>query len=363
MTACIQQRADYNWYYSGIIRENPMSLMALEIAESPDVARQQAVQVASTLKSVVASLRAADPALIVTCARGSSDHAATYAKYLFETMLDIPVASHAPSVASIYKQKLSRLNRALFLAISQSGASPDLILSAEAARKAGATVVALVNAEGAPLGQKADFLLPLSAGEERSVAATKSCIATLLMIARLAAHWQEDEALLQALAEVPDQLEQAINCDWAPALPVLQQAKGLFVIGRGLTLGIAQEAALKLKETSGLHAEGFSAAEVKHGPMALVNRDMPVLVFAPADATREGLDILVADFAARGAPVIVAGADMPGALRVPTVEKTHAALAPILSLASFYGFANALSLARGFDPDRPPHLLKVTKTL
>jgi glucosamine--fructose-6-phosphate aminotransferase (isomerizing) len=202
--------------------------------------------------------------------------------------------------------------------------------------------------------------LPLHAGPETSVAATKSYIAALSAVAQLTAAWTEDRDLSAALDRLPDQLAQAWTLDWSPAVQALTPAKSLFVLGRGPGFAAAQEAALKLKETCGLHAEAFSAAEVLHGPMALVEARFPVLIFAQGDLSETGVVGLARDLAARQAQVLLAGADEPGAL---PFARAHAALQPIALIQSFYRMANALSLARGFDPDSPPHLRKVTETV
>jgi glucosamine--fructose-6-phosphate aminotransferase (isomerizing) len=250
----------------------------------------------------------------------------------------------------------------LFIAISQSGKSPDLLTTTRAAKEGGATVVALCNTQDAPLMQLADVAVPLHAGAETSVAATKSYIASLSAIAQLLAYWTDDRDLLRALPETPDLLARAWQCDWTPVTDTLRDAVNLFVLARGFGLGIAQEAALKLKETCGLHAEGFSSAEVKHGPMALVRAGFPVLMFTQSDDTRAGIAELAAEFAARGAAVLLAGAQARGALTLPTVT-AHPVIEPLLSIQSFYRAANTLALARGLDPDTPPHLNKVTETL
>ncbi|WP_255500800.1 SIS domain-containing protein [Caulobacter sp. 17J80-11] len=330
-------------------------------AEAAEASRVVAGQLADGAAARLgARLRELQPRVVVTCARGSSDHAATYAKYLIETRTGVPTASAAPSIASVYAAE-PKLDGALFLAISQSGKSPDLLAGAEQAKKAGAFVAALVNVEDSPLAELADAVVPLKAGPELSVAATKSYIASLSAIAGVVAAWAGDEALEHALTGLPDALARAWALDWSPAVGRLVDARDLYVVGRGLGFGVAQEAALKFKETCGLHAEAFSAAEVKHGPMALVQPGFPVLALAQDDETREGVAALAAEFAARGAEVIAAGVEAPGALVLPTVAG-HPALEPLLRVQSFYRMANALSVARGFDPDRPPHLAKVTET-
>ena len=288
------------------------------------------------------------------CARGSSDHAATYAKYLFETRAGVLVASAAPSIASVYGARQD-LRDCLFLAISQSGRSPDLLSTLAAARQAGALGVALVNDEDSPLARAADHVLPLCAGEEKSVAATKSYIASLAALAHLAAEWTADEGMSRALARAPDDLERAWQLDWQPALDILRPANHLYVIARGMGLGVAQEAALKCKETCGLHAESFSAAEVRHGPQALLEENFPALLFAQGDETREGIEALARDLIARGVNVLIAGAELPGALALAAIA-SHPAIEPMLMAQSFYRLANALALARGARSRPPPAL-------
>jgi glucosamine--fructose-6-phosphate aminotransferase (isomerizing) len=307
------------------------------------------------------TLRRLSPRAVVTCARGSSDHAATFAKYLIETRLGILTSSAAPSVSSVYAAKAD-LRGTVLIAISQSGASPDLLATVANARAAGAMIIALVNVETSPLAGAADFTIPLHAGTEQSVAATKSYIGSLAALVHLVASWGDDADLSDALLEAPAQLERAWKLDWRPGLAPLRTARDLYVVGRGLGLGVAQEAALKLKETCGLHAEALSAAELRHGPMALVNAGFPVLMFAQNDETISGIESLAAELAGRGAQILLAGATLPDTLTLAT-ERAHPAIQPMLIIQSFYRMVNALALARGFDPDRPPHLRKVTETV
>lgn len=316
-----------------------------------------------TLTRLGERLRAQPPRAVITVARGSSDHAATFGKYLIETLTGVPTSTAAMSVSSIYASPVVA-EGALCIAISQSGRSPDLLSSVEAHRKAGATIVALVNDEDSPLAALADERLPLKAGPETSVAATKSYITSLAGLAAIAAAWSADRALSEGLNRLPQHLDLAFALDWSAALPVLTQARNLFVIGRGYGFAVAQEAALKLKETCALHAEAFSSAEVRHGPMAIVNDGFPILAFATSDAAGDGVREVCAEFAARGASVLLANpiAAIAGITHLPAL-KAEPALEPILQIASFYRLANQLSLARGLNPDTPPHLNKVTKTV
>jgi glucosamine--fructose-6-phosphate aminotransferase (isomerizing) len=334
------------------------TMMHREAAEAPDAVARFLDHNAETLDRIGIRLRAVPPAFVVTCARGSSDHAATYGKYLIETMLGVPTASAAPSVSSIFGAN-ARAPGALCIAISQSGRSPDLLETARAYKTGGAYLVAIVNDQGSPLAALADEGLPMCAGPERSVAATKSYIASLAALAALVAHWAQDIDLQTQLSALPVTMRSAFALDWSSAQNILADARNLFVIGRGYSLGIAQEAALKFKETCGLHAEAFSSAEVRHGPMAIVGRDFPVLAFATSDTAGDDVRSVVAQFAERDAAVMLADAAGGGSLGALSA---HAALEPILMVQSFYRFVNALAVARGIDPDAPPHLKKVTQT-
>jgi len=335
--------------------------MFREAAQAPEVVRAQLAANEARAARLAERLRRSPPRAIVTCARGSSDHAATFARYLIETRLGLLTSSAAPSVSSVY-EAAPDLAGTLMLAISQSGASPDLLAVVSQARAAGAYIVALVNAPGSPLALLADELLPLHAGTEESVAATKSYIASLAAIVQLVARWSGDAPLAAALAAAPERLARAWQCDWSAAIARLTPARNLYVIGRGLGLGIAQEAALKFKETCGLHAEALSAAELRHGPMALVHAGFPLLLFTQNDESRAGVRQLAAELAAQGADVLLAGARVARTTELPT-EGAHPVIEPLLFAQSFYRMANGLSLARGRDPDAPPHLSKVTETL
>lgn len=339
------------------------SLMLREAREAPAaVARALAANTADC-RALAERLRAAPPPFAVTCARGSSDHAATYAKYLFELRLGLVTASMGPSVRSVYAAA-PRMAGALFLALSQSGRSPDLVQLAAAARAGGAATVALVNEAASPLAGACETVLQLHAGPERSVAATKSVIAALAAVVQLYAFWHGEPALAPVLERLPRDLEAAARADWSAALPLLSNAQHLYVIARGIGLAVAQEAALKLKETAGLHAEALSAAELMHGPLALAGADFPVLMFVQPDEAEAGLIDLADDLRRRGVPLVVAGArPVAGAVHLPLAPDIDALAAPLVLLQSFYPLAEAAARARGHDPDRPPHLRKVTETL
>jgi glucosamine--fructose-6-phosphate aminotransferase (isomerizing) len=345
--------------------------MADELREAPRAVLDQAQSLAAPLQALVARLKSRPPQLAVTCARGSSAHAATFGKHLIERHLGIPVAAMAPNIASVYRQPL-RLSGQLFLAISQSGRSDDLVESTIMARAAGALTAALVNKTDSPLAAACDIVLPMGAGPERSVAATKTFIASLAALLRLVALWSDDDSGLPAgLDRLPDRLATAAALDWSAAASAFAAAPSLIAIGRGPTLAIAREAALKLKEIANLHAEAFSGAEFLHGPVALVSTRYPILMFVPVDAAADGLRRLAADLAGKGAALFIVdpGADPDdggngGALagHLPVLAPDHPETDALCQIQSFYAMMVELAARLGIDPDRPRHLQKVTRT-
>ena len=333
--------------------------MAEELREAPAAVLRQARGLPAPVRELARRLNARPPQLVVTCARGSSAHAATFGKHLIERHLGIPVAAMAPNIATVYRRPL-RLSGQLFLAISQSGRSDDLVESATMAKTAGALTAALVNETDSPLAAACDIVLPMLAGPERSVAATKTFIASLAALLRLVASWSEDAILPAALDWLPDRLGAAVALDWSAAAAAFAKAPSLIAIGRGPTLAIAREAALKLKEIANLHAEAFSGAEFLHGPVALVSTEYPILMFIPNDEAAEGLRRLGADLAGKGAALFVADANGEGTLPMlpPDDPETDA----VCQIQSFYAMMVGLAERLGINPDRPRHLQKVTRT-
>jgi glucosamine--fructose-6-phosphate aminotransferase (isomerizing) len=339
--------------------------MLEEALAAPGCVAQQLALDADAYAALARRLRAAPGHGLLTLARGSSDHAAHHLAYLVMARLGRLVTSLPMSLVTLHKGRIAAPNLVSF-AFSQSGQSPDLIEPTRAFRAAGACTVALVNAEGSPLAAAAEHVLPLHAGPEQSVAATKSYIAQLVAGARLVAAWEADATFGAALQQLPQALEQAAALRWQAAVEQLQNAEQLFVIGRGLGLAVAQEAALKFKETCGMQAEAFSGAEVQHGPMALVGEGWPLLVLAPRGPAQAGLVELAQRLHARGARVLLAvPAATPGTeglTTLPLATTAHEDLDAIAAVQSFYPMVEALARARGRDPDRPPFLAKVTQT-
>ena len=335
--------------------------MFQEAASASDAVRAQLQSDAAAVARIGDRVRRLAPRTVITCARGSSDHAATFAKYLIETRAGVLTASAAPSVSSVYGVAQD-LRGCLFIALSQSGRSPDLLASVAAAKAAGATILALCNSPDAPLLAAADLVMELRAGAETSVAATKSYLATVAGLLRMVAAWTQDAALTSALDALPAMMDLSWALDWSAALPLLESVDHLYVVGRGLGLGAAQEVALKCKETCGLHAEAFSSAELRHGPYALSAPGFPALLFAQRDGTRAGVETLGVELAGRGVPVLIAGANAAGATQLPGIEALPE-IAPLLLVQSAYRMIAALAVRRGYDPDHPAHLRKITETV
>ena len=339
----------------------PSSLMYQEAVSAADCVALQLAEDGERYAALGRHLRAARIQNAVTVARGSSDHASGYLAYLIMARLGRLVTSLPMSLLTLYNAPLQAQDL-LALSVSQSGQSPDVVEPMRYFRDGGATTIALVNEIASPLAQAAEWALPLRAGAEVSVAATKSFITSLSAGARLVAEWQEDAELKAGLQALPDDLRNATKADWSAAIEVLAPARNIMVVGRGISYPVAQEAALKFKETSALQAEAFSGAEIKHGPMALIEDGYPLLIFATRGPAQAGLVALAEEMRGRGARVLLAAPqDVPGRdLDLPTAG--HPDLDPIVAIQAFYVMAAQLAEARGLDPDRPRHLSKVTRT-
>jgi len=338
--------------------DNRRSWMAREIYATPAVVERQKDGLSGSLHDLLVRLRRRPPEVMVTCARGSSAHAATFGKHLIERYLGLPVAAAAPNIASVYKLSL-RLRGQLVLTISQSGRSDDLISYATSARKSGALTVAITNDAGSPLAKACDIPLPIGAGPEHSIAATKTFVATAVTLMRLAAAWAGDAALHAAICRLPARLKLASALEWGPAAEVLCNVTQLATIGRGPTLAIAREAALKLKEVCNLHTEAFSAAEFLHGPIALVEPRYPVLMFVPGDAAAHGMRELARDLSGRKAALLVADAVAGG---LPVLRADQPETDALCLVQSFYAMLLTLADRLDIDVDKPRNLQKITRT-
>ena len=340
---------------------NPRSLMAQEIEAVPAVVTLQATELARPLGSLLSRLRRQTPSLVVTGARGSSAHAATFAKHLIERYLGLPVAEAAPSIASVYGRRLDLKNQ-LFLAISQSGSSDDLLALTSDARSSGALTVAITNAPSSALAQICEVVLPIMAGHEQSVAATKTFVATASVLLRLVGAWANQADILRGIEGLPARLAAASKLDWGAACAVCSQTPHLLTLGRGPTLAMAREAALKLKEICGLQAEAYSSAEFLHGPVALIRPNYPVLVFTPADEATAGVRQLCSALSAKGSHLLIADDVNTAGVLLPVLPPEQPEADALCLIQSFYVMAVNLAAQLGVDVDRPRHLHKITRT-
>jgi glucosamine--fructose-6-phosphate aminotransferase (isomerizing) len=337
------------------------SLMLEEALAAADAVSAQRGLADLTIIDLTHQLRAHPPRLAFTVARGSSDHAAAYFAYLVMQRLGVPVVSLPMSLITLHKAPLA-VSGQLAVALSQSGRSYDLVDTMAVLANAGATTVALVNHSESPLAKRCQWVVPLCAGLEQSVAATKSYIAALAIVARLVAHWRRDGNALEALARLPEHLTDAAHLPVDAAVESLARADRAMIVGRGLGFAVALEAALKLKETAAIQAEAFSGAEIRHGPMALVEEGYPLLIFALRGAELQGLVELARELRARGARVILAAPSSVAERDLTLGVADDEALDPIVAIQTFYVIAARVAVARGLNPDVPRHLSKVTYT-
>lgn len=336
------------------------SQMHQEIMEIPSVIEQLLTHGAKGLQEAARAISNLDPGFFISVARGSSDHVATYFKYAGELLLGIPTASVGPSVASIYGSEL-RLKNSVCLSVSQSGKSPDIVEMTRMAKAGGALTIALTNNPNSDLAHKSNHTLALHAGDELSVAATKTFIASAVSAVWLLAALKEDRELLDAIHVLPRILSDAVTADWGALSGHL--ADSLFCLGRGPAYAISNEAALKFKETCQLHAESYSSAEVLHGPVSIVDQGFPILAFAARDQAESAVVDVADALAQKGASVFITSDQAKHATPLPTARTAHPLTDPIALIASFYAMVEPLSRARGIDPDKPRHLKKVTETV
>ena len=342
--------------------------MIIEALQAPKVVAQQFLQNQTIWQDLWRRINQTTVPLMMTVARGSSDHAATFAKYLFETQLGIVTASSAPSIVTIYQSR-QQLKNCLVIALSQSGQSPDICEVLSMAREQGAITVALVNKLDSQLASIAEYVLPLWAGEESAVAATKSYIAMLAALLQGVALGTNNTALLKSLETLPELLHQAAQANWSIGSEFLTHQQNLLILGRGYGFPIALEAALKCKETAALHAEAFSTAEVQHGPLALVQHRFPILIFCQDDPTFATNMFLAHKLRDLGSEILSA---LPQNLHdaefdkiatiLPLPASAHGLLDPVIAIQAFYPMVAELAQLRGYNPDQPANLQKVTRT-
>jgi len=344
--------------------------LADEIREQPDVLARMLDRVRA-IERVAAAVRERDVDHVVIAARGTSDHAAIYAQYLFGVRLGIPVGLATPSVLSLYGTEL-RFGRALVIGISQSGESPDIVGVVAAGRRQGVPTIALTNDPASPLGLAAEHLLDIGAGPERAIAATKTYTGELLAMAILVAAWGSGTGALDGdpgLAAVPAGVAAALETEdvVASIAGELGSRDACVVVGRGYEYATAREWALKLKELAQVVADPYSAADFRHGPVALVDAGFPVLALAPSGRAAADVEALlrrVRDELGADTVVVSDRDDLLALARRPVrlVSGLPEHLAPIASIVPGQLYALHAARARGLDPDDPRHIAKVTRT-
>ncbi len=338
------------------------SRMRAEIEEIPAALERLLANSMDEINETAAEMKRIDPALVTTVARGSSDHAAAYLTYALELVASVPVASLGPSVATLYGRTL-KLENTVSLSISQSGQSPDIVEMARSTIRGGALAVAITNDGSSPLATACHRTISIEAGVEKSVAATKTFVTSIAAGLLLLARWQNDAALLEALLRLPGQARAAISCEWPALAGRLGEETSLLILGRGPSMAIANEAALKFKETCQIHAEAYSSAEVMHGPVSIVRTHYPLLALAARDASETSICTTAVELVRQQADVFVTSARARTANRLPFVATGHPLTDPLMLVISFYGFIEKLARQRGLDPDMPVHLKKVTETI
>ena len=333
------------------------SAMKGEIAESADVV-SRIVGNRRTTREIARQLEIGSTPMCILCGRGSSGHAGVFLRYLVETRLRLPVSASAPSVITAFRTPL-KLRNALFIVISQSGRSPDLVAATTSARDAGARTIAIVNAPASPVASAAEFIIPIEAEAEHSVAATKTVIGSMAAGSELVAELAEDDALRLAIDRLPERLNRALSLDWSAISGDLAKASAVFVAARGLGLGSAREIALKLSEILQLPSIGLSAAELQHGPRAALSPRTPVVMMRLADETAATVDALARELREQGIVLHLCGGPN-GSL--PWLAEDDGATDAITMLVPAYRMIERTARDWGFDPDRPPRLSKITET-
>jgi glucosamine--fructose-6-phosphate aminotransferase (isomerizing) len=338
------------------------SKMFLESSSTPQVIADQLSRGEKIFRDLATLVWSDAPASAATVARGSSDHACNYGAYLIAAKLGLPVFSLPPSLVTLYHAPL-KMKNVLAIGVSQSGKSPDIVAALKACRDAGAKTVAFVNDTESPMAKLCDVACSLEAGPEHSVAATKTFIASMAALARFVGHLAHDDALLDALKDLPEVLEKAQKANLSAIVDLFCDKSRALVLGRGPSWSIALEAALKFKETCSLQAEAFSSAEVKHGPKALVCQGYPMLVFAPRGPAQADLIGTAKEMRDAGASVFLIATEEASGVDLILPKAGDPWLDPLVMIQAFHLAVEQLAQARGLDPDLPPHLNKVTLTV
>ncbi len=344
-----------------------MTQMWKEIMEEPATIENSINQNISLIHDIVERIKQRNIEHIMIAARGTSDHAAVYAKYIMEIMLGIPVALAAPSVFTVYQRRL-RLDNTLVIGISQSGKAMDVLEVVKSANSAGALTVSITNYSDSPLATEANYHMDCSAGVEKSVAATKTFLAQITLLAALTAVWAGDGQLLNEIRALPGKIEQTIQHSGYISEKVqrYRYMEECFVLARGVNYAIALESALKIQETCYVRAKAYATSDFYHGPYAMIEKDMPVVVFAPNGPSAKDVKEMIAKLKDSGAELVIISDNKDLAVsgdcffEIPPTDNDI--LSPFHNVVIAQIFACRLALAKGLNPDSPRSLSKVTIT-
>ena len=340
------------------------SSMYREIREQPEVLGRIVEEEWETVHSAARALRDRGFRLAVLVARGTSDNAAYYAKYLFEVLLGVPTVLASPSTFTLYGAQLD-LRDTLVIGVSQSGESKDVLESIRRSRELGAVTLSITNDPSSPLAGTVEHHFLLRAGEEKSVAATKTYTAELLLLYLLVIALRGATEPGEPAVRLPNQMHRVLEANWGGTARY-RYAEHMVVVSRGYNLATAKEAALKLMETSYVVAEAFSGADLRHGPVAMIGRDFPVLAILPPGKARSDMESLFEGLAQRGAELLMIGESENLAGRAAASflvpDSCREELSPILYALPAQMLAHELAVLKGLNPDSPRGLSKVTET-
>jgi len=345
-----------------------MSHLYDEIHEQPEVIARLVSEESETIAHIAAALQQRQIRYILIAARGTSDNAATYGKYLFASIMHLPVALAAPSLYTIYHTPPHTGEDALVIGISQSGESPDVVAVVKEARHQGATTLAITNEPDAPLARSAEYTIACHAGKELSVAASKTYTAQLTALALLAAHWCEDKEKQTQIQRLPQAMQKTLTLDVAVKEHTerYRYMDACLILGRGYNYATAYEIALKMKELTYTLIEAYSSADFKHGPIAIIKQGFPVILVAPAGEVYPDMLALARELIAQEVELI-AISDRKEALEMATTPLQLPVtvpewLSPIVCVIPGQLLAHDLTVVKGYDPDHPRGLHKVTLT-
>lgn len=344
-----------------------MTNMMQEIRQQPQVLKDCVAYNDQALDAAVAEIREKEPAFVVIAARGTSDHAAVYGKYLFEVFTGLPVVLAAPSVLTMYKRTL-RLSRAVVVGISQSGEAQDVLRVLEEGNSQSAVTIGITNALSSPLARAGKHLLYCDAGVEKSVAATKTFTTQLMLLAQLVARLSEDREVCAQLGNVPALVSETIDGCGEAVRNVVQRYRFInecITLARGMNYAVAMEAALKIQETTYVRAKAFASSDFYHGPLAIAQKDMPVILYAPTGPSFGDEMEIMKRLKEAEADILLISNDTQSAAdaRIVLPKAESDVVAPFACAAVAQLFACHLAHLKGLDPDAPRMLHKVTVTV